>query len=110
MENKKSEFPKIILHPKRDVAVRRFHPWVFSGAIKKFEGLAKDGDVVEVFDIKGDYLATGHYHKGSIMVRIFSFEQTDGDLAFWKNKLQKAVDYRQKLDLIDSESTNCYRL
>lgn len=110
MIEKNINFPKIILHPKRDVAVRRYHPWVFSGAIKKFEGLAKDGDVVEVFDSKGEYLATGHYHKGSIMVRIFSFEQTEGDLAFWKNKLQKAVDYRQKLDLIDSDSTNCYRL
>ena len=75
MENKIFEFAKIFLHPKRDVAVRRFHPWVFSGAIKKFEGLAKDGDVVEIFDSRGDYLATGHYHKGSIMVRIFSFEK-----------------------------------
>ena len=110
MSEKIIKFPKIFLAPKRDVAVRRFHPWVFSGAIKKFEGHAKDGDVVEVFDAKGEYLATGHYHKGSIMVRIFSFEKTDGGLDFWQKKLQKAVDYRHKLGLIDSENTNCYRL
>ena len=66
-------FSKLYLQAGRDEALRRFHPWVFSRAISRYEGDLNDGDVVEVFDSKKNYLATGHYHDGSIAVRIFSF-------------------------------------
>jgi 23S rRNA (cytosine1962-C5)-methyltransferase len=103
-------FPKLILQSGKERSVLNRHPWIFSGAIKKKEGSPKEGDVVEVFTSTGVYLATAHYHEGSITGRIFSFEQTDLSHDFWKEKLQKAFDLRKSLGLVDSTHTNCYRL
>lgn len=101
---------KIILKPKKDAAVRRFHPWVFSGAVKKLEAPLADGDLVEVSSAGGDYLATGHYQDGSICVRIISFEQRPIDEAFWRKKIANAYAYRQTLGLTENPRTNAYRL
>ncbi|MBL7796989.1 MAG: class I SAM-dependent rRNA methyltransferase, partial [Saprospiraceae bacterium] len=49
-------FPKIVLKPGKEVPVRRFHPWVFSGAIQRAEGNPADGDVVSVHDRAGNLL------------------------------------------------------
>jgi len=103
-------FPKIILQPGKERSLLNKHPWLFSGAIKKKDGNPNEGDVVEIFSSTGIYLATGHYHEGSITVRIFSFEQTDLAADFWKQKLQKAFDLRKNLNLVDNGRTNCYRL
>ena len=65
--------PKIILKPGKEQSLLRFHPWVFSGAIQRVEAEAHNGDIVEVVDARGKYLATGHCAEGSITVRIFSF-------------------------------------
>ena len=103
-------FSKIILLPGKERSILNKHPWLFSGAIKKTEGNPKEGDVVEVISSTGVSLATGHYHSGSITVRIFSFEQINPDYSFWKSKLQSAYDFRKKLNLVDNPETNCYRL
>ncbi|GAB2593077.1 class I SAM-dependent rRNA methyltransferase [Spirosoma areae] len=105
-------FSKIYLQAGRDEAIRRFHPWVFSRAISRYEGDLNDGDVVEVFDNKSRFLATGHYHDGSIAVRIFSFGATAGgpvtpDLPYWTQKLAHIRSIRQ---VIVTGETNCYRL
>ncbi|MBI1223888.1 MAG: methyltransferase [Bacteroidetes bacterium] len=102
---------KVYLKPKKDEFVRRFHPWIFSGAILKMDGQPADGDTVEVLGPKGDYLATGHFSAGnSIAVRLFSFEKTDGGLDFWKKRLEKAFTYRSKIGLIGKPETTCFRL
>lgn len=103
-------FPKVILNPGKDEAVRRFHPWIFSGAINRIQGDVADGDVVEVFSAQDEYLATGHIQNGSIAIRIFSFEKINPDHAFWKNKILDAYNYRKQLGLIDNPETNVYRL
>ena len=105
-------FSKLFLQAGRDEAVRRFHPWVFSRAIGRYDGDLNDGDVVEVFDHKKKYLATGHYHNGSIAVRIFSFGATASgpvtpDLSYWTQKLTRIRQIRQALV---PAQTNCYRL
>jgi 23S rRNA (cytosine1962-C5)-methyltransferase len=102
---------KITLKSGRDEAVRRFHPWIFSGAIKTIEGDATDGALVEVYSSKDEWLAIGHFQQGSsITVRVISFEKTLSDLDFWKKKLQNAYNYRQCIHLADNEATDCYRL
>ncbi len=101
---------KIILRKRKDQPVRRFHPWVFSGAIYKIDGDVADGDVVEVYAANGDFLALGHYHDGSIAVRIFSFEKKVLHQDFWNYKLDRALEYRFRLGLTQNPSTNCYRL
>jgi 23S rRNA (cytosine1962-C5)-methyltransferase len=109
-------FPKIILSSGKDQSLRRFHPWVFSGAIKKIKGEGKaevkpqDGDLVEVYDNKEEFLGIGHYQDSSIAVRILSFEQVIPDGAFWKSKIQMAWDFRKSIDLAENPQTNCYRL
>lgn len=98
---------KIFLKKKRDAALRRFHPWVFSGAVGRKEGELEDGEMVEVYSAGGEYLATGHFQDGSIYVRVFSFEKTSADIAFWTSKIQNAYHFRKQLLMGD---TNCYRL
>jgi len=108
-----TSLPQILLKPNRDEAVRRFHPWVFSGAIARIQGKPQDGDVVEVTDHRGNYLATGHYHDGNIAVKLFSFEQVIPNASFWQSKFQKAFTIREGVIegfLIGKKATNCYRL
>ena len=101
---------KVIVKKNKEAAIRRFHPWVFSGAIKKMDKGVRDGDVVQVQTESGEFLANGHYQNGSISVRLFSFEAGKADLSFWIKKLQAALQVRQLTGLANSTQTNCYRL
>ena len=109
---------KIFLKKGKDDAVRRQHPWIFSGAIANLppsgglrgEDAISNGDLVEVVDFKNQFLGVGYYSDGSIAVRMLSFEKVDIDAAFWFSKLKNAFDFRQRLGLTDSKSTTCYRL
>lgn len=101
---------KVILKGGKERSVKNFHPWIFSGAIAKIEGNPVEGDIVEVFSSSGEFLATGHFHKGTITVRLFSFIQSEIDSNFWKRKLQAAFDLRTTLNLTNSATTNVYRL
>jgi 23S rRNA (cytosine1962-C5)-methyltransferase len=101
---------KIILNKGKEQSVKRLHPWIFSGAIRKIYGTPSEGDVVEVFSDLDEYLATGHYQIGSISVRIFSFDRIEPDFAFWNAKIEKAYRLRQQLQLAGNPQTNGYRL
>jgi 23S rRNA (cytosine1962-C5)-methyltransferase len=101
---------KIILKSGKDQSVKRFHPWVFSGAIKKIYGTPAEGDIVDLFDNKDNFLATGHYAPGSIAVRILAFEQVTPDIDFFREKIRKAVEYRKAIGIIGDPSVNVYRV
>ena len=104
-------YAKVILNAGKEIAVKRLHPWIFSGAIARTEGNPTDGDVVEIFDKKNTYLATGHYYKGSIAVKIFSYTVTEINEAFWLEKLQTAYKLRQTISFQGGSGVvNCYRL
>lgn len=102
---------KIILKKGRDESLRRFHPWVFSGAVAQIVGQPSEGDVVGVFAHDGSFLAYGHYQIGSIAVRILSFAGEDvlGPV-FWVNMISKALKVRQATGLANGLETNCFRL
>jgi 23S rRNA (cytosine1962-C5)-methyltransferase len=104
------QYPKIILKPGKEAPLQRFHPWIFSGAIQKTEGNPREGDVVEVLSSRKEYLATGHFLRGNISVKVFSFQQATVDLSFWKTKLCAAYELRQRLGLTCNPSNNAYRL
>ncbi|MCR4965420.1 MAG: class I SAM-dependent rRNA methyltransferase [Bacteroidales bacterium] len=93
----------------KERSLQRFHPWVFSGAVAHKDKGLQDGDIVEVVDAKGNFLAMGHYANSSIMVRIFSFEKTEPNNDFWRGKFQRALNYRHLLGLPDNR-TNMFRL
>ena len=64
----------VILHPGRDAALRRHHPWIFSGAVAEIKGSPASGDVVTVRSAQGEFLCYGDYSPTSqIRVRALSF-------------------------------------
>lgn len=102
---------KIILKKGRDESLRRFHPWVFSGAVAQIVGQPSEGDVVGVFTHDGSFLAYGHYQVGSIAVRILSFSGEDVlSPDFWVNMIGRALRVRQATGLANGLETNCFRL
>lgn len=104
------DFAKVILKPKKEESLQRFHPWVFSGAIQKIAGSPKEGDIVDVYTCNGEYCATGHYQIGSIAVRIFTFDKTEPGKSFWTEKLRQAYEMRRAIGLAESGDTDAYRL
>ena len=100
---------KLILKKGRDESLRRFHPWVFSGAVAQIQGNPKEGDLVAVHDSEGNYLATGHYQVGSIAVRILSFFGDPQSPSFWTDSIARAREERLSVGL-PSRDTNCFRL
>ena len=104
------ELVKITLKSGKDQSVRRYHPWIFSGAIKKIYGSPAEGDMVEVYDNHDNYLAIGHYQSGSIMVRILSFEREEAGISFIEKRIGEALLYRSTLPFIKRGDTNLLRL
>ena len=104
------DYPRVILKPGKEAALKRYHPWLFSGAVRTIRGSVKEGDTVEVFSEKNEYLGTGHWQEGSIAVKIFSFQQADIDYEFWKSKISAAFGLRKSLGLVNNDLTNAYRL
>ncbi len=102
-------YSKIYLKTGKEDSLKRFHPWIFSGAIHRFERQPEEGDVVEVCDSTGKFLAIGHYQIGSIAVRILSFTPIEIDEAFFTQRLRSAYIMRKGLHLITPEN-NTYRL
>ena len=101
---------KVILKRGREESLRRFHPWVFSGAIAEVQGNPLEGDVVSVHASDGDFLAYGHYQIGSIAVRVLSFDESALRADFWEDMLARALEVRVACGLHGSADTNCYRL
>lgn len=101
---------KIFLLPKKEESVLRFHPWIFSGAIKRIEGVPEEGEVVEVYASDNRFLAAGHYQVGSIAVRILSFQPCSIDRDFWRTRIAEAYQLRRSLFLVDRPDNNTYRL
>lgn len=103
-------YKKVFLKPGKEDSLRRFHPWIFSGALARVEGEPEEGEVVDVYTSKKEFIACGHYQIGSIAVRVLSFKQETIDADFWKRRLQVAKDLRVALGLIGNPKNNTYRL
>lgn len=91
--------PTIHLLPGKDKPVRQHHPWIFSGAVARIEGQPGRGDVVEVADDHGKWLARGYYNATSqIVVRLLTWQHDEAiDAAFWRQRLAAAAAARQPL-------------
>ncbi len=101
---------KIFLKRGKDESLRRFHPWIFSGAIHHFEGKPAEGDLVRVFTAEGEFIAVGHWQIGSIAVRVLSFDDEPIDDAFWQHRLQVALDARRSIGVADNPQNDTFRL
>ncbi len=85
---------KVFLKHGRDESLRRFHPWVFSGAVAQVQGSPAEGDIVGVYSAEGQFLASGHWQVGSIAVRILSFDADPTAPDFWTNSIARALEAR----------------
>jgi len=103
-------YKKVFLKPGKEESLKRFHPWVFSGAIARVEGEPEEGEVVDVYTSKKEFIACGHFQIGSIAVRVLSFRQEPIDHAFWVRRLQVAKDLRRALGVLGNPQNNTYRL
>ena len=103
-------YPIIKLRKGKDEAVKRFHPWIFSGAIESAAADLQAGDIVTVVDSRNNILGTGFAEAGNIAVKVLAFDNRKIDKFFWKERLNKAFELRKLMGLTDNEHTNCYRL
>lgn len=102
-------YKTIVLKRGKAESLRRFHPWVFSGAIQTLPHNLREGEIVRVEDASSQFLAVGHYQIGSIAIRILSFEDVVVDDAFWDERLSEALILRRALNLLRADN-NIFRL
>lgn len=102
-------YKTIVLKRGKAESLRRFHPWVFSGAIQTLPDDLREGEIVRVEDASSQFLAVGHYQIGSIAIRILSFEDVVVDDAFWDERLSEALMLRRALNLLRADN-NIFRL
>lgn len=103
-------YKRVYLKSGKEESLKRFHPWIFSGAIARVENEPEEGEVVDVYTSEKEFIACGHFQIGSIAVRVLSFVQETVDRAFWVRKLSCARKVREALGLIGNPQTNTYRL
>ncbi len=110
--------PKLIIAPGKEKAILRRHPWIFSGAVRRIEGEPQEGDLVDVVDAHGQWLATGHYQNESIICKVLSFDTPQIDEDFFRQRLRSAIAYRANLGFFNNLSpltshlspTNVFRM
>ena len=95
-------YKTIYLKRGKEESLQRFHPWVFSGAIHHADDGIAEGDVVRVVNADGQFIAVGHYQRGSIAVRVLSFSNVPIDEQFWQSRLTSALQLRIALGLASS--------
>lgn len=103
-------YKNIYLKRGKEESLKRFHPWVFSGAIAKMDEGIEDGDTVRVITSNNDFIAVGHYQIGSIAVRVLSFEDIEINSSFWEERLNEALKMRIAIGIADNPENNTFRL
>jgi 23S rRNA (cytosine1962-C5)-methyltransferase len=102
-------YKEIVLRPKKEESLKRFHPWLFSGAIARKPEQLNEGEIVRVIASDGSFLGVGHYQIGSISVRILSFRDEQIDAAFYRERVSQAYRLRNELQLVRDDN-NTFRL
>ena len=104
------EYKRIYLKRGKEESLKRFHPWVFSGAIHHADSGITEGETVRVIGADDAFLAVGHYQVGTIAVRVLSFRDVEIDDEFWYSRLKAAYDMRLLVGIAGNPSNNTYRL
>lgn len=103
-------YKTIYLKKGKDDSLKRYHPWIFSGAINSMDDGIDEGDTVRVVTHNGDFIAVGQYQKGTIMVRVLSFDDITIDQSFWEKRIASALDVRTSMGIADNPNNDTYRL
>ena len=94
----------------KEESLKRFHPWIFSGAILRMDDGIEEGELVKVVTFHREFIAIGHYQIGSIAVRVLSFRDITIDQEFWESRLKAALNMRIAIGIADNPTNNTYRL
>ena len=94
----------------KDESLKRFHPWVFSGALQQIPSDLEEGSIVRVLDSDGKFIAVGHWQIGSIAVRVLSFDDEEINFDFWKRRLKVADDVRRSIGVAGRADNTTYRM
>lgn len=100
----------VILKRGKEESLRRYHPWIFSGAIQHIEGTPDEGDVVTVYTHDRSFIARGHIQVGSIAVRVLTFADESIDEQFWNRRIATAYNLRKSIGIADNPTNDTYRL
>ena len=103
-------YKRLVLQPNKDKSLLRRHPWLFSGAIQIKDNNIEEGDIVEVFDNKNNYLATGYYQNETIAVKVLTFNQQIIDKEFITKRIRAAILYRQSFNFFNDKANSIFRL
>ncbi|MCF0198072.1 MAG: class I SAM-dependent rRNA methyltransferase [Bacteroidaceae bacterium] len=103
-------YKNLLLKKGKDESLKRFHPWVFSGAVAHMEEQPEEGECVRVLTNDGQFIAVGHWQIGSIAVRVLSFDDIEIDANYWSDRLQVALDVRRSIGVAGRPDNNTYRL
>lgn len=103
-------YRNIYLKKGKEESLKRYHPWVFSGALSHADEGINEGDIVRILSNSGDFLAVGHFQIGSIAVRVLSFEDIEINDAFWDARLKSALETRLTIGVADNPNSTTYRL
>lgn len=103
-------YKNIYLKHGKEESLKRFHPWIFSGAIHHMDDGIAEGDTVRVITADGDCIAVGHYQKGTITIRVLSFQDIVIDESFWRSRIQSALAMRECIGMANNPDNNTYRL
>lgn len=109
-DNYDGSITTLFLRRGKSESLKRFHPWVFSGAIAGANGKLNEGDVVRIVSNENELMGYGHYQIGSIAVRMLTFREEKIDHAFWVTRLSEALRLRKALQLTGRADNNIYRL
>lgn len=106
----------VFLKPHKEESLKRFHPWVFSGAIAKVvldanhkASAPEEGEIVCVRSAANECLGVGHWQVGSIAVRILAFGEESLPANFWNERIRAAYQVREAIGLIRPDN-NTFRL
>lgn len=103
-------YKNVYLKRGKEESLKRFHPWIFSGAIHHADEGIEEGEIVRVITADGAFIAVGHYQIGSIVVRVLSFHDESIDISFWRASLESALQMRIAVGIADCPQNNTYRL
>ena len=102
----------VYLKPHKEESLKRFHPWVFSGAIAKVvldashkASEPQEGELVCVRSATNETLGVGHWQIGSIAVRILAFGREELPAGFWKERIRAAYKMRESLGLVRNDKS-----
>lgn len=103
-------YKQVYLKKGKEESLKRFHPWIFSGAIHHMDDGIEEGEVVRVITAGSDFIAVGHYQIGSIAVRVLSFTDVPIDENYWNKRIRSALNVRMAVGIACNPDNDTYRL